>query len=85
MNTSFRRLCAALAAIVLGAGSAEACTGIRLIAKDGSVIYARTMEFGIDMHSQVMVLPRIVSAQRCTASRCNFSRQKTGNRQVFPQ
>ena len=68
MNTSFRRLCAALAAIVLGAGSAEACTGIRLIAKDGSVIYARTMEFGIDMHSQVMVLPRGFAFTSTTAS-----------------
>jgi len=36
---------------------ARACTGIRLIAKDGGVIAARTLEFGFDLHSEVMVIP----------------------------
>jgi choloylglycine hydrolase len=36
---------------------AQACTGIRLIAKDGGVVAARTLEFGFDMHSEVMVIP----------------------------
>jgi choloylglycine hydrolase len=36
---------------------AQACTGIRLIAKDGGVIAARTLEFGFDLHSEVMVIP----------------------------
>jgi choloylglycine hydrolase len=36
---------------------AKACTGIRLIAKDGGVVAARTLEFGFDMHSEVMVIP----------------------------
>ncbi len=35
-----------------------ACTGIRLIAKDGTVIYARTMEWGhFDLHSRVALIP----------------------------
>ncbi len=38
--------------------SARACTGIRLIAGDGSVVPARTMEFAIDIHSEIMVSPR---------------------------
>jgi len=37
---------------------AEACTGIRLIAVDGTVVYARTLEFGIDLHSEIMMVPR---------------------------
>ena len=37
---------------------AQACTGIRLIAADGSVVYARTLEFAIDIHSDVIVVPR---------------------------
>jgi choloylglycine hydrolase len=37
---------------------AQACTGIRLIAADGSVIHARTLEFAIDIHSDVIVVPR---------------------------
>ena len=37
--------------------AAQACTGIRLIAKDGGVIAARTLEFGFDLHSNVMVVP----------------------------
>ncbi len=36
---------------------AQACTGIRLIAKDGGVVAARTLEFGFDLHSEVMVVP----------------------------
>jgi choloylglycine hydrolase len=38
--------------------SATACTGIRLTAVDGTVVQARTMEFGVDMGSNVIVVPR---------------------------
>ena len=38
--------------------SAQACTGITLIADDGTVVHARTMEFAIDIHSDVMMIPR---------------------------
>jgi len=37
--------------------SARACTGIRLIAKDGTVVVARTLEFGADLESKVAVVP----------------------------
>jgi choloylglycine hydrolase len=37
--------------------SARACTGIRLMAKDGSVVVARTLEFGADLESKVGVFP----------------------------
>jgi choloylglycine hydrolase len=46
-----------LAAALSFAPVAQACTGIRLIAKDGGVVAARTLEFGFDMHSEVMVIP----------------------------
>jgi len=37
----------------------DACTGIRLVAMDGSVVYGRTMEWGtFDLHSQVAIVPR---------------------------
>jgi len=39
------------------APAAQACTGIRLIAKDGGVVAARTLEFGMDLHSDVLVVP----------------------------
>ena len=35
-----------------------ACTGIRLIAEDKTVVYARTLEFGIDLESNVLMVPR---------------------------
>ncbi len=36
-----------------------ACTGIRLIAKDGSVVYGRTMEWGaFNLHTRIAVFPR---------------------------
>ena len=37
---------------------APACTGIRLIAEDGTVVYARTLEFGVDLNSDVLMVPR---------------------------
>jgi choloylglycine hydrolase len=40
------------------ANAAEACTGIRLIAADGTVVHARTLEFAIDLQSDVLVSPR---------------------------
>jgi len=37
--------------------AARACTGIRLTAKDGAVVVARTLEFGADLQSKVLVYP----------------------------
>src|ERR1700691_1236950 len=37
---------------------AQACTGIELIAVDGTVIHARTLEFGIDLESNIIMVPR---------------------------
>jgi len=36
----------------------QACTGIELIAVDGTVVHARTLEFGIDLESNVIMVPR---------------------------
>lgn len=35
----------------------DACTGIRLIAEDGGAVVGRTMEFGFDVQSDVVVVP----------------------------
>ena len=37
---------------------AGACTGIRLTAKDGTTVYARTLELGGDLDSNIIVVPR---------------------------
>ena len=37
--------------------TARACTGIRLTAKDGAVVVARTLEFGADLQSKVVIYP----------------------------
>ena len=54
--------CIMLVVSVLGGvlpATTEACTGIRLTAKDGSTVYGRTMEWGaFDLHSRVAVVPR---------------------------
>ena len=42
----------------IGFQSAQACTGIRLVAADGTVVYARTLEFAVDIHSDVITVPR---------------------------
>jgi choloylglycine hydrolase len=48
---------AALIAALAAVPTAQACTGIRLVAKDGGVVTARSLEFGIDLHSEVMIVP----------------------------
>lgn len=44
------------------------CTGIRIGAKNDAVIYARTMEFGIDMQSNIIMIPRNYSFAGITPS-----------------
>jgi choloylglycine hydrolase len=44
-------------AMFVGWQTARACTGIRLIANDSTVVVARTMEFGADLESKVGVFP----------------------------
>jgi choloylglycine hydrolase len=44
--------------VAMWVSPAAACTGIRLKPKDGSVIYARTLEFGLNLQSNVVVIPR---------------------------
>jgi penicillin V acylase-like amidase (Ntn superfamily) len=39
-------------------GTAEACTRALYVAKDGTVIVGRSMDWGEDMHSNMWVLPR---------------------------
>ncbi len=48
---------AACAMLILSNISADACTAIRLTAKDGGVVVGRTMEFGIDVQSDAVVVP----------------------------
>ncbi len=57
----FRRIIinvVAASALLTQSLPSQACTGIRLIAKDGSVVHARTLEFGLDLKSNVLVIPR---------------------------
>ena len=61
-------VCAAFALSVSPAGRALACTGIRIEAEDGSIVYARTLEFGVNLQSQVLLLPRWYEFVGSTAS-----------------
>jgi choloylglycine hydrolase len=45
-------------AIAAGMGVARACTGITVRAKDGSIVFARTLEFAQDLQSNIVILPR---------------------------
>lgn len=47
-----------LVALTLASVPAQACTGMRLKAEDGSVAMARTMEFGTDTDSDILFVPR---------------------------
>jgi choloylglycine hydrolase len=47
-----------IAVIVASIRPLDACTGIRIRTKDGALIYARTMEYGIPLASDIVVIPR---------------------------
>nr|WP_321357873.1 choloylglycine hydrolase family protein [uncultured Draconibacterium sp.] len=54
------RVTIAILILTLGASSVlntNACTGIRLISKDGGVVVGRTLEFGLDPQSEILVFP----------------------------
>jgi choloylglycine hydrolase len=36
----------------------EGCTGIRLVAKDGSIVHGRTLEFGMPIDTSIVFVPR---------------------------
>lgn len=58
-NQITKTLIVALAIFSLFTNAINACTGITLKAKDGAVIYGRTMEWGsFDLESRVLVVPR---------------------------
>ena len=38
--------------------SVSPCTGVKLVAKDDSIIYGRTLEFGVPLETSVVVVPR---------------------------
>lgn len=50
-----------LVAVALWSSLIWSCSGIRLITKDAAVIYARTMEFPHDFHSEIIAIPRQTS------------------------
>jgi choloylglycine hydrolase len=47
-----------IAAAMFHVSHLKACTGIKLIAKDGSLVHGRTLEFGIKLDTSVSVVPR---------------------------
>jgi len=53
-----RRAVAVLCAGLMASTPALACTDVRLIAGDGSPMTVRTMEFAIDLGSDVQIIPR---------------------------
>lgn len=54
----FHRISSALViGILLFCSSALACTQFLLVAKDGSIVIARTMEFGPDLNSHILTSP----------------------------
>ena len=49
--------------------STLACTGIILHSKNGDVVSGRTMEFGFDVHSNIVVVP---AGTKITSLGCNM-------------
>lgn len=53
--------------------SIEACTGIKLIAKDGSLVHGRTLEFGVKVDISALVIPRGYSFKGTTPNGAGLS------------
>lgn len=49
---------AAVLSMICAVTSVEACTGMKLTAKDGSTVNGRTLEFGIQVDASIAVIPR---------------------------
>ena len=47
-----------VALTALGTSTSPACTGITIKPKDGSIIFARTLEFAADLKSNIIIVPR---------------------------
>lgn len=60
MNTILRATAILVTAAIVAciSSTAPACTGITIKPKDGSVIFARTLEFAADLESNVIIVPR---------------------------
>ena len=57
----FRKVAGLLVALSIAFASisqASACTSFQLISADGSRVYGRTMEFGFQLHSDLIVIPK---------------------------
>jgi choloylglycine hydrolase len=53
-----RIVCAMFALLLLPGQRADPCTSFRVETKDGAVFVGRSMEFGVDLSSSLMVVPR---------------------------
>lgn len=49
---------AVLMSLMGSSAGLEACTGIKLTAKDGSIVHGRTLEFGIKVDASAAIIPR---------------------------
>lgn len=59
MKRNLKKLTALFLLLLLNVQLVFPCTGVRLGAKDGAVIFARTMEWGtFDLNSRITVIPR---------------------------
>lgn len=54
----YRNIAAALLFSWMLSTTLDACTGIKLTAKDGSIVHGRTLEFGIEIDTSAVVIPR---------------------------
>lgn len=64
MKHSFSLAMLLAVAAIVPTQSADACTGITLVAKDQSKVVARTIEWGgTDLNSQYVIVPRGYTAQ----------------------
>ncbi len=49
---------ACICALTSGSQSLDACTAFQIKSKDGANIYCRSMEFGVDLQSNLLIAPR---------------------------
>lgn len=55
---TFSFLCTGLACLGFSFSPLKACTSLVIGAKDGGYVYGRTMEFGVNLNSNLIIIPR---------------------------
>lgn len=57
-TSSIKTMIVAVAIMLFAASTADACTGVKLKTKDGKTVHGRTLEFGVEVETSLIAVPK---------------------------